>query len=321
MYIMKTRVSKIMIPLLMLILSKNINAQGHYNGGSFNTNDYFIPSASGWVFSLYYSYSNMDYYNNSGKKTDIIQVSENPPFTVEMNQKVKTHSIIPMISYFGKNKIINARWGVLALPIFNNPNANIALDFYTEHSHLGSQEMNLNSFGVGDFYLQPIWLTWEKNKFSATFSYGAWIPVGKYEANSADNVGLGYWSHNVRGMARYKPKDKISLSAGLTYEMNNKQKETDFKEASHLTSDFGASYSFTMGHEIGLFAYGMWQMGNDKGEKAVLEKDQIYGLGIYGSYWFVPGKIGILSRLSNNFCTKSRFGGASFQVGINYLLL
>lgn len=320
MYTMITRVSKIMIPLLMLILSKNVNAQGHYNGGSFNTNDYFIPSASGWVFSLYYSYSNMDYYNNSGKKTDIIQVSESPPFTVEMNQKVKTHSIIPMISYFGKNKIINARWGVLALPIFNNPNANIALDFYTEYSHVASQEMNLNSFGVGDFYLQPIWLTWEKNKFSATFSYGAWIPIGKYEANSVDNVGLGYWSHNVRVMTRYKPKEKISLSAGLTYEMNNKQKDTDFKEASHLTSDFAASYNFTMGHEIGLFAYGMWQMCNDQGEKGVLEKDEIYGLGIYGSYWFIPGKIGILSRLSNNFGTKNRFGGASFQVGINYLL-
>lgn len=304
----------------MLIISKNVNAQGHYNGGSFNTNDYFIPSASGWVFSLYYSYSNMNYYNNSGKKSDVIEISQNPSFSVELDQKVKTHSIIPMISYFGKNKILNARWGVLALPMLNNPNANIALDFYSDQSLVGSQEINLNSFGLGDFYLQPIWLTWEKNKFSTTFSYGLWLPIGKYEANSTDNVGLGYLSHNFRVMGRYKPKDKISLSAGLTYEINNKQKDTDFKEAAHLTADYGASYNFTMGHELGVFGFGTWQTGNDKGEKAVLDKDQIYGLGVYGSYWFIPGKIGVLSRFTNNFGTKNRFGGASFQVGINYLL-
>lgn len=317
---MKTRISKIMIALLILIISKNANAQGHYNGGSFNTNDYFIPSASGWVFSLYYSYSNMNYYNNSGKKTDIIEINQNPPFSVELDQKVKTHSIIPMISYFGKNKILNARWGVLALPMLNNPNANIALDFYSEQSLVGSQEINLNSFGLGDFYLQPIWLTWEKNKFSTTFSYGLWLPIGKYEANNTDNVGLGYLSHNLRVMGRYKPKDKVSLTTGLTYEINNKQKGNDFKEAPHLTSDFGASYNFTMGHELGFFGFGTWQMGNDEGEKAVLDKDQIYGLGIYGSYWFIPGKIGVLSRFTNNFGAKNRFGGASFQVGINYLL-
>lgn len=317
---MKTRFLKIIIALLILIISKNINAQGHYNGGSFNPNDYFIPSASGWVFSLYYSYSNMNYYNNSGKKSDVIEISQNPPFSVELDQKVKTHSIIPMISYFGKNKILNARWGVLALPMINNPNANIALDFYTEQSLVGSQELNLNSFGLGDFYLQPLWLTWEKNKLSATFSYGIWIPVGKYEANSTDNVGLGYWSHNVRVIGRYKPIDKVSLTAGLTYEINNKQKDTDFKESPHLTSDFGASYNFTMGHELGFFGFGTWQRGNDEGEKAVLDKDQVYGLGIYGSYWLIPGKIGVLSRFTNNFGIKNRFGGASFQMGINYLL-
>lgn len=317
---MKTRFLRMIIAFLMLIISMNINAQGHYNGGSFNTNDYFIPSASGWVFSMYYSYSNMNYYNNSGEKSDVIEISQNPPFSVELDQKVKTHSIIPMISYFGKNKILNARWGVLALPMLNNPNANIALDFYSEQSLVGSQEINLNSFGFGDFYLQPIWLTWEKDKFSTTFSYGLWLPTGKYETNSTDNVGLGYLSHNLRVMGRYRPKDNISLSAGLTFEINNKQKDSDFKEAPHLTSDFGVSYNFTMGHELGFFGFGTWQSGTDKGEKAFLDTDQIYGLGIYGSFWFMPGKIGILSRFTNNFGAKNRFGGPSFQVGINYLL-
>jgi hypothetical protein len=89
----------------------------------------------------------MNYYNDSGNKTDVIQINDNPPFSVNLGQNVKTHSIIPMISYFGKSKILNAEWGVLALPMLNNPNANIALDFYSGQTTVGSTKINLNSFG------------------------------------------------------------------------------------------------------------------------------------------------------------------------------
>jgi hypothetical protein len=306
--------------LSILVASSNLYSQGHYNGGSFNPNDYFVSSASGWVFSLYYSYSQMDYYNASGDKTDIIEINQNPPFSVEVDQKVKTHSVIPMLIYFGKGKIMNANWGFMALPIINNPNANIALDFYLDQNISSSQSIDIKSFGFGDFYLQPIWLTWEKNRLSTTFSYGLWIPVGKYETNDPENVGLGYWSHNFRVATRFKPNSKLGFTGAVTFELNNKQKGVDFTEAPHLTFDFGGSYNFTMGHEIGFFGFGTWQTGNDQGEKAVLLKDQCYGLGIYSSYWFVPGKFGVLSRFSNNFGCQNRFGGLSFQFGINYLL-
>ena len=95
---MKIKFIKLYISFLLLTIPLTISAQGHYNGGSFNTNDYFIPSASGWVFSVYYSFSEMNYYNNAGDKTDLIEISQYPPLTVELGQKVKTHSIIPMIS-------------------------------------------------------------------------------------------------------------------------------------------------------------------------------------------------------------------------------
>jgi len=300
--------------------SINSYSQGHYAGSSFNPNDYFISPASGWVFSLYYSYSQMDYYNDAGEKADVIEINQDPPFSVEIGQKVKTNSVIPMIIYFGKGKILNARWGFLALPIINSPNASIALEFYSGQNSTSSETINIKSFGFGDFYLQPVWLTWEKSGLSTTFSYGFWMPVGKYEYNDPENIGLGYWSHNFRVAARYKPSSKYSFTGAVTFELNSKQKGADFKEAPHLTLDYGASYNFTMGHEIGFFGFGTWQTGNDQGEKAVLLKDQVYGLGIYGSYWFVPGKLGVLSRFTNNFGTRNRFAGFAFQVGVNYLL-
>ena len=124
------------LTVLFFVATSNLFAQGHYNGGSFNPNDYFVPSAKGWVFSLYYSYSQMDYYNDYRNKTDVIEINENPPVSVVMGQNVRTHSVIPMISYFGEIKMLKARWGILALPTVNNPNADIALDFYTSQTIL-----------------------------------------------------------------------------------------------------------------------------------------------------------------------------------------
>ncbi|ULQ55815.1 transporter [Flavihumibacter rivuli] len=311
----------LLLTLALLLSLARANAQGHFVGGSFNPNDYFIPPATGWVVSFYYSYTNLDYFNQSGNKTDVIEVSQEPPLYVTIGQKVKTHSIIPMALYFGKGKILNARWGMMALPIINSPSANIALDFYTGPTPPANEDININIFGLGDCYLQPIWLTWEKNKLTTSVSYGLWLPTGKYEAGSAENMGLGYLSHNLRGAIRYKPKPQYTLMAATTFEFNTNQKDVDFKEAPHLTLDYGVSYSFTKGHELGLMGCGMWQLGDDKGEKAVAGNDRMYGLGLYGSYWFKPGKFGVLGRALQNFGTRNRFGGFSFQVGLNFLFL
>ncbi|WP_281238204.1 MULTISPECIES: SphA family protein [Flavobacterium] len=312
---------KFFLAFLLIVSGTKLQAQGHYTGSSFNPNDYFIPPSPGWVFSLYYSYSKQDFYNNSGDKSDKFEISQSPPLSIELSQNVSTSSIIPMILYFGKGKILNARWGASLLPIANKPNASIVLDFYSGQNNAGEQVININSFGLGDFYIQPIWLTWEKENLATSISYGLWMPTGKYKTNSPENVGLGYWSHNFRIASRIKPIPKISFTTALTYELNSKQKGIDYIEGSHLTYDISSSYNFTMGHEIGLYGYSTWQTSNDKGEKGSELKDKIYGIGAYGSYWFIPGKIGVLARFTDNFGIRNRYAGLSVQLGINYLLL
>lgn len=312
----------LLITCLLFLYAWSARAQGHYVGGSFNTNDYFVPPSPGWVFTLYYSYSGTDFHNASGNKADIIQISQNPPVNISLGQKVKTHSIIPMALYFGKGKVLNANWGVLLLPMLNNPNANIALDFYLGQNNVGGRDIDIRSFGFGDMYVQPIWLTWgATRKFTTTFSYGTWIPIGKYQLNNPENVGLGYWSHNLRIAGRYKPKTQWGFTGALTYEINSRQKGVSFTEAPHLSLDLAASYNFPKGHELGLFGFGTWQAGTDKGQKAPVPADRIGGLGIYGSYWIKPGKYGVLTRFTSNLGTRNRYGGAAFQIGLNYLLM
>jgi hypothetical protein len=318
---MTNKFKRLFIGALMVFLAQYAVAQGHYVGGSFNTNDYFVPPSPGWVFTLFYSYSNTNFYNSNGQKADIIQLSQNPPVNIAMGQKVQTHSIIPMGIYFGKKKIFNANWGILALPMINNPNASIALDYYLGQSNVAGQKIDIHSFGLGDMYLQPVWLTWNKKKLSVTFSYGIWLPIGKYSANSPENVGLGYWSHNIRFASRYKPSAPWAFTGALTYEISSQQKDVNFTEAPHLSLDLASSYNFPKGHELGLFGFGTWQTGTDKGQKAILPPDRIGGLGVYGAYWFVPGKFSAMTRFTGNFGTRNRYGGFAFQFGLNYLIM
>lgn len=309
------------IRLFCLFLPIAADSQGHFTGGSFNPNDYFLPANSGFVVSLYYSYTSAEFFNNRGRKTDLITIGNNPPLTIAMGTKVNTHSAIPMLIYFGKKRVLKARWGFMALPIWNNPSANIAMDFYLGQANVSASRLRVNSFGAGDFYLQPIWLSWDKKKFSTAVSYGIWVPTGKYKVNASDNIGLGYFSHNFRLAARYRPKPQVTLMGALTLEANHKQKKIDFTEAPHLTVDFGAASSLKGGHELGIFGFGMWQTGSDRGSKAVLNKDRMMGVGLFGSYWIKPGKLGLLGRFSQNFGIRNRYGGYAFQLGANILMM
>jgi hypothetical protein len=312
---------KLILPLLVFYIVNMSFAQGHYNGASLNPNDYFTPPP-GIILPVYYGYANMDFYNADGEKTDqLINPVPGNPTSLDLEQNVKTNSFIVMLIYGAKTKILNANWGFMFIPTLNNPTANIALDYYTNQAGAGNASFKSNSWGLGDLYLQPVWLTWNKTKWSYSFTYGIWAPIGKYEAGDIKNVGLGYWSNNFRAATKYRPAPQWLVSLATTYEINSAQKGVDFTEAPHFTLDYGLSYTMLKGHEAGLFGFYTKQTGDDKGTEGSFLSDQYFGIGAYGSYWIKPGKFGLLARVTQHFGTTNRFAGTTFQVGLNTLFL
>ncbi|WP_286895066.1 MULTISPECIES: transporter [Sphingobacterium] len=312
---------KIFYVFLFILSMMKVYGQGHYNGSSFNPNDYFAPH-EGLIIPVWYGYANMNYFNGQGKKTDqLINPVPGNPTTLQIEQKVITHSFILMAIYGGKGKMLGANWGLMVIPTVNSPTANIALDYYSQQTGPGRYVFTNKSLGFGDMYVQPIWLSWKQGKFQYGLNYGLWAPTGKYEHGSLDNGGHGYWSHNIRGALKYKPNSKINLSIAPTLEINQWQKNTDFKEGSHLTFDLGGSYLLnSRGDEVGLFGNYSKQVSDDKGTEGSFLSDQNAGIGAFGSYWVVPYKIGIMARVTQNFATENRFGGIAFQTGVNFLI-
>lgn len=104
-------------------------------------------------------------------------------------------------------------------------------------------------------------------------------------------------------------------------EINHWQKDTDFREGSHLTIDGGGTYLLnSRGDEIGIFGHYTKQVSDDKGSTGSFLSDRIAGVGGFVSYWIVPKKVGAMARVTQNFSTESRFGGIAFQTGLNILI-
>jgi hypothetical protein len=312
---------KIAALLLSLVCYLVTFSQGHYTGSSFNPGDYFAPHG-GWIIPVWYGYANQNYHNASGKKSDqLINPVHGNPTELHIKQNVETHSFILMAIYGGKGKILGADWGMMVIPTLNSPTADIALDYYSSQTGPGNYVFTNKSLGFGDMYLQPIWLSWTKAKFSYALNYGVWAPTGRYKPNDLDNGGHGYWSHNFRVAARFKPNPRTSLSLAPTLELNQWQKDTDFKEGSHLTIDFGGSYVLNKkGDEVGLFSHYTRQVSDDRGADVGFTADRVAGIGGYYSYWIKPMKIGLMGRITQSFSVKNRFAGTAAQVGVNFLI-
>ncbi|SHM47683.1 SphA family protein [Chryseobacterium polytrichastri] len=312
---------KIITLALGLFSGMAVFGQGHYNGSSFNPNDYFAPHA-GWIIPVWYGYANMDYYNAAGNRSDqLINPAPGNPTELHIKQKVITHSFILMAIYSGKGKIFGANWGMMVIPTLNSPTANIALDYYSSQTGSGNYVFTNKSIGFGDMYIQPIWLSWTKGKFSYAINYGVWAPTGKYKPHDLDNGGHGYWSHNIRVAGKTKPTPRTNITVATTLEINQWQKDTDFKEGSHFTVDVGGTYVLdSRGDEVGIFGNYSTQVSDDKGTNGGFASDKIAGIGAFGSYWIVPMKIGLMGRITQNFGAENRFAGIAVQAGVNILI-
>lgn len=314
-------VKKLILLLLAALPGLPAFSQGHYNGSSFNPGDYFAPHP-GWIIPVWYGYADMNYHNAAGKKSDVlINPAPGNPTSLHIKQHVVTQSFILMAIYGGKGKVFGADWGMMVIPTLNSPTADIALDYYSSQTGSGNYVFTNKSLGFGDMYIQPVWLSWTKGKFSYALNYGVWAPTGRYKPHDLDNGGHGYWSHNIRVAGRIKTVSKINVTLAGTLEVNQWQKDTDFKEGSHLTFDLGGSYLLNKrGDEIGLFGNYASQISDDKGTNGGFVSDRITGIGGYGSYWIKPMRIGLMGRITQNFAGKNRFAGTAVQAGVNILI-
>jgi hypothetical protein len=95
----------------------------------------------------------------------------------------------------------------------------------------------------------------------------------------------------------------------------------DIRPGDHLIVEVGYNHVFGAKWQAGVFLWGSWQTTDDSGSAAVNGgvHDRLFGAGAYVSYWFKPGKIGMLARYNGQFGARDQFEGDTVAVGFNFV--
>ncbi len=298
--------------------------------------DYFLPEQPGIYGVIYNYYYTTDRLNNgNGDKISSVNVNTpSGPVNVGTGVNLNMYALIPAVVWSTPCEILGARYGGYIAPSF----ANNSLDAELTIANRTGGKVSNASFGVGDLFVQPVWLDWGLEHWDLSLAYGFYAPSGRYNTqtiglpgggavtvDSRDNIGLGFWTQQVQGgIAWYPMTNKATDVTGvLTYEYNGKKQDFEDKPGQMLTLNWGISQylPFCPDHklllEVGPAGYDTWQITDSTGGDAVFpnSRSQVHGVGGQVGLTYVPWNAFVTVHGFYEYAAESRFQGAS--IGLN----
>lgn len=320
--------SKLIFMVSVLVLSTIIlgfagsagaSELGHYSAGLMNIRDPLQPEPGTYYLQYHLYYTSDTIKDKNGDSVDSIPVGQ---VNINVDADVDSYVIAPTLVHITSKKIFGANYGFLASQPFGNASFQAALELQGLPGV--GKEIDESGFGIGDTYVRPLWLGWNLGKFDISSGYGVYIPVGKYDAGDADNVGLGMWTHEfLLSGAFYPDKERgTALTMAGVYEIHHKKEDVDITPGSHFTLNYGVSQylplSDTFLSELGVAGFGQWQVTEDKGDDATQTdvKDQVYGLGLQAGLTYLPWKGSLTFKWMHELEAEDRFEGDFFTLTV-----
>jgi hypothetical protein len=327
--------------LLVVLVPTQCFAQAHFQPGVANIRDYTVPTDPGVYLALYnYGYTTSDLNDNNGNQ--ISQVLIGPPggpfAPLNIKIDVKLYALAPALLWISKWKFLGASYGAYVNPSFSN--ANIAASLQTVNG-MGANPQT-SQFAVGDLFVQPLWLGWNRTHFDIAAGYGFYAPVGKFDTStvnfpsgpqvvtSATNVGLGYWTNQLQGTVTWYPNPKrgTAVTNTLTLEFNGEQRDTHYTNGNFLTWNWGADQYLPLDKEVkyladlGLTGYSQWQVSDSSGPNVANPgyHDQVHAIGAQAGLISTRHGWVLEFRYQHEFYAANRFAGNSYSLNFAYTI-
>lgn len=301
--------SFIVVALCAWVGAAHAGEQGHYTPGSWSPRDLLSAPPGLKAVALYLSF----YDAGEARTGQGDLVNESTGVDVGANSWMAT----PVIVYAPPVKILGADWMTVLVPAFGESGANARLTAFEQDIPL----FDNNNIGLADLYAIPLNLTWHlSSMWAVSAQYAFWAPIGEYSPTRSDNVGLGYWSHNMRGTVSFFPLGNPGLlvSASLLYEVNGRKEGYDLRPAPHTVVELGVSQAFSERFMVGLLSGGIWETGDSSGNDAAEDgRDRMVNAAVEASYWFILGKLGVMGRVTKELHVRDRFQGTTYTMGVN----
>jgi len=334
---MKRRINVIVVAAagLAAVFTGHAGEIGHFNGAVMNIRDYVMPDP-GWYTAIYNYFYMTDQLNNANGdaiNSVIIKPSPGPAIKLSVNVDVDLYALVPTLIWVTDVKPLGIKYGALISPSFVNANLNAEVDALRGRG--GS--VAAGSFGVGDLFVQPVWLGKSLPHWDFGFAYGFYAPVGKYNTGTvtlpivgpvrvenADNLSYGFWTHQFQGAVAWYPTTNkaTALVAALTYETNGKKEDFDLTPGDNVTLNWGISQflplkkDMTLMLEVGPAGYDTWQITHDSGSAATNTLDQVHAAGGQLGLSYVPWLLSVNVHGFYEYSAEDRFQGGSFGVNV-----
>lgn len=244
----------------------------HYINGTEGLDIATMPPP-GFYYRLYNMFYTADSVrNNHGDKINV-------DFNIDSFMEV--HRFL----YATDFKILGGRYAVdISVPLIN-------LDFSVKNEQrirlpdMTTYNLDFSitdsTFGVSDIVVDPMFLTWDGDRYQVTAGVGVYIPVGKYDHKDPSSVGKGFWTFAPGiGATFFLDEAKTwTFSTGLAYEIHTKQRQTDVTPGNHFHVGWGLGKQFGKYLQVGAAGYDSWQITKDKGPSASANKTTAHAAG------------------------------------------
>lgn len=336
----KQRIPSLLAALLALCAAApdaRAGEVGHYVPGVLAIRDFAMPEPGFYTALYYYTYSTERIDDSHGNEIDglTLQPGPGPGLDVGLEIDVDIQALTPTLIWVSPWKILGAKYGAFVSPSFADASISAALSIPTGTGRTAE----ISSFDVADLYAQPLWLDWSLPHWDFALAYGFWAPIGRYdteeielpvlgtlEAEATDNIGLGFWTHQIQGAATWYPwQDKrMAVTAALTHEIHGKKRDFDLQPGQNLTLNYGVSQFLPLRKdmklllEIGPTGYSSWQLTHDSGSDAARNSvlDSVHAIGGQIGLAVPPWNALIAFRYYHEFHAADRFRGHSLGLNI-----
>jgi hypothetical protein len=289
------------------------------------------------LYNYWYSTDRLN--DDHGNKIDSITINPGPGegITLDVNVNVDLYAMAPAFIWVSDWKVAGAHYAAYISPTFSNSSIRAGRSLLVG----GSTEIERGQFAAGDLFVQPVWLGWSAKHLDVAAGYGFYAPVGKYHVRTydlpvvgpvkfaaADNIGLGFWTHQIQGALAVYPWENraMAITSTWTSEINGNKRDFDLTPGSYFTWNWGVSQYLPLSKsqellmEVGPCGYSQWQVSDDTGSdvRDPGVRDSAHAAGLQAGLTYVPWNFAVNFRYQNEFSATSRFQGQSF--GLNLAL-
>jgi hypothetical protein len=180
--------------------------------------------------------------------------------------------------------------------------------------------------GLGDAYLQPVILGWQRARADIRGILGVLVPTGRYSAGAKDNVGNGYWTPVIAaGETFYLSEDRATtLSLFEMYEFHTTQSGTHIRPGETFDLDYSLMRALPVRGDsrlqVGLIGYGAWQTTAKTGPTVTTaeqaQRYRVNGLGAGMSLALPARQVSLSLKYFDEFSNRWTCQGYSLQISV-----